>query len=175
MTASNKWLIGIGAALGVLVAVAIVAAVATSGRHTKTYPENTAKGVVQRYVQALINEDRDKAYGYLSPELQKKCAIDDWRDMSRYAYKLDESQVTLKKVRDLSEDKKVVTVTVTRVEAPAPFEVRPRESSFDQELRPYSCSACSGWHVGHSLSGRERRLDAIFKRISHETKPRGRR
>ena len=124
-----------GVGLGVLVAVAIVMAVVTGARRTTTYQESTPEGVVQRYIQAIIDEDRDKAYSYLAAELQKKCAISDWRDQSRYGYKLDESQVTLKKTRSLADDKAAVTTSITRVEAPNPFNLQPREPSFDQEFR----------------------------------------
>ena len=135
MTASNKWLIGIGAALGALVVVAVVVAALTGGRQTKTYAEDTPEGAVQRYIQAIIDEDTDKAYGYLSEELQKKCTGSLWREQARYSYKLEESQVTLEKVRSLSDDKTVVTVSIVRVEAPNPFELGPREIAFDQEFR----------------------------------------
>ena len=136
MTSSNKWLIGLAAGLGALVVVAIVLTLATGGRRVKTYSENTPEGAVQRYLQAVIADDADNAYSYLSAKLQQECPLAGWREQSRFAFsQLDESQVTLKETRRLGDDEFVVTVSVGRVEAPGFFDFRPRDFSFDEDFR----------------------------------------
>ncbi len=135
MTSSNKWLIGMGGALGVLVLIAVVAAVLTSNDQPDLRPEDTPEGVVQRYVQALIDNDMDMAYTYLSSELKESCALSDWQQQARQPFRLDESQVLLKEVIDYADGDAGVTVTITQFRAPEPFELTPRDSSFDQTFR----------------------------------------
>ncbi len=135
MTTSNKWLIGMGAALGVLVLIAVVAAVLTSNTRPDLRPEDTPEGVVQRYVQALIDNDMDRAYTYLSSDLQESCPLSDWQQQARKPYRLDESQVLLKEVKDYADGDAGVTVTITQFQGPEPFDLTPQESSFDQTFR----------------------------------------
>jgi hypothetical protein len=67
MKSSNKWLLGFGSALGILVILAIVLVLAMPGSdEVKLLPENTPEGTVQRYVLAIKNRDYEEAYGYLS-------------------------------------------------------------------------------------------------------------
>jgi len=135
MTSSNKWLIGMGGALGVLVLIAVVAAVLTSNTRPDLRPEDTPEGVVQRYVQALMDNDMDMAYTYLSSDLQESCALSDWQWQARLPYRLDESQVLLKEVIDYADGDAGVTVTITRIRGPEPFDLTPQVSSFDQSFR----------------------------------------
>ena len=135
MTSSNKWLIGMGAALGVLVLIAVVAAVLTSSTRPELRPVDTPEGVVQRYVQALMDNDMDMTYAYLSSDLQESCALSDWQQQARQPYRLDESQVLLKDVIDYADGDAGVTVTITRIRGPEPFDLTPQESSFDQTFR----------------------------------------
>ncbi len=136
LTASNKWLIWIGAALAALVVVAVVLTVATGGRRVKTYPEDSPEGAVQRYLQALIARDPELAYDFLSSDLRGQCPLADWREQSRFAAsQLDESQLTLGETRQVSADEALVTVGIGRIEGPGLIDVRPRQSSYDQEFR----------------------------------------
>ncbi len=135
MTTSNKWLIGMGAALGVLVLIAVVAAVLTSDTRPDLRPADAPEGAVQRYVQALMDNDMDMAYTYLSSELQESCALSDWQQQARQPYRLDESQVLLKEVIDYADGDAGVTVTITRIRGPEPFDLTPQESAFDQSFR----------------------------------------
>ena len=135
MTTSNKWLIGMGVALGVFVLIAVVAAVLTSNTQPDLRSQDTPEGAVQRYVQALIDNDMDAAYTYLSPELQESCALSDWRRYARKPYRLDESQVLLKEVVDYADGDAGVTVTITQFQGTEPFDLTPRKYSFDQSFR----------------------------------------
>ena len=67
MKSSNKWLLGFGTALGILVILAVVLVLTMPGSgEIELLPENTPEGVVQRYVYAIKNQDYEEAYGYLS-------------------------------------------------------------------------------------------------------------
>ncbi len=68
MKSSNKWLLGFGIALGILVILAIVLVLTMPGSdEVELLPEDTPEGVVQRYVYAIRDKDYEKAYSYLSP------------------------------------------------------------------------------------------------------------
>jgi hypothetical protein len=67
MKSSNKWLLGFGSALGILVILAVVLVLTMPGTdEIELLPENTPEGIVQRYVFAIQNRDYEEAYGYLS-------------------------------------------------------------------------------------------------------------
>lgn len=67
MKSSNKWLLGFGSALGILVVLAVVLVLTMSGNdEIDLLPESTPEGIVQRYVLAIQNQDYEEAYGYLS-------------------------------------------------------------------------------------------------------------
>jgi hypothetical protein len=67
MKSSNKWLLGFGTALGILVILAIVLVLIMPGdNEIELLPENTPEGVVQRYIYAIKDGDYEEAYGYLS-------------------------------------------------------------------------------------------------------------
>ena len=67
MKSSNKWLLGFGTALGILVILAVVLVLTMPGSdEVELLPENTPEGTVQRYVLAIKNRDYEEAYGYLS-------------------------------------------------------------------------------------------------------------
>lgn len=85
MKSSNKWLLGFGSALGVLVIVAIVLVLIMPGNdEIELLPENTPEGVVQRYIFAIKNRDYEEAYGYLSTQsLDGEMRFDSFEEWSR--------------------------------------------------------------------------------------------
>lgn len=67
MKSTDKFLIGIVAAIVLLV---IVALAVTLSQPKPTYQaEDTPEGVAHNYLMALNREEYDRAYGYLSPDL----------------------------------------------------------------------------------------------------------
>jgi hypothetical protein len=67
MKSSNKWLLGFGTALGILVVLAVVLVLTMPGiDQVELLPESTPEGIVQRYVYAIKNRDYEEAYSYLS-------------------------------------------------------------------------------------------------------------
>ena len=67
MKSSNRFLIGFGIGLAILVLLTI-GLVIFNGNQVTTYPENTPEGVVQRFLQAMQAGDYPKAFGYTQVE-----------------------------------------------------------------------------------------------------------
>ena len=133
MTTSSKWLIGMGGALAALAVIAVVAAVLVGGGQPTSYPEDTPEGVIQRYIQAILDEDPTRAYDYLSTELQEKCSLANWQEQTRYSYyRYDEFQILLKEVRRPSDMEAEVIVSVSRFQEPGSFDFTPSDYSYDQ-------------------------------------------
>ena len=132
MTASTKWLIGMGAALGVLVVVAVIGALISGGGQPELFPEDVPEGITQRYVLAMIDGDLDEAWGYLSPELQAGCVLEEWREVTRRQSRLEDSQVLLDEVDRINDTEAVVSLSRRRVSQPDPFDLSfsPEESTF---------------------------------------------
>jgi hypothetical protein len=74
----DRFLIGILVGIAVLVVVAL--AVFFIRRDTQTYmAEDAPEGVVHNYVLAVLNDDYEKAYGYLA-DLENKPTFEQFRD-----------------------------------------------------------------------------------------------
>ena len=132
MTASTKWLIGMGAAFGVLVVAAVVGALVSDGGQPELFPEDVPEGVTQRYVLAMIDGDLDEAWGYLSPELQAGCDLEEWREAARQHQRfLTNYQVLLNEVVLLGNTGALVSLDRRRVSQPDPFDLSlsPEEST----------------------------------------------
>ena len=123
MTASTKWLIGMGAALGVLVVAAVVGALMSDGGQPDLFAEDVPEGITQRYVLAMIDGDLDEAWGYLSPELQAGCALDDWRDAASRQSHLEDSRILLDEVHWVNDTEAVVSLNRRWVSQPDPFDL----------------------------------------------------
>lgn len=123
MTASNKWLIGMGAALGVLVVVAVIGALISDGGQPELFPADTPEGITQRYVLAMIDGDFDEAWGYLSPELQSGCTLEEWREVARRQSHLEDSQILLDEVHQINDAEATVSLKRRRFIQPDPFDL----------------------------------------------------
>ena len=122
MTASTKWLIGMGAALGVLVVAAVIGALISGGGQTELFPEDVPEGITQRYVLAMIDGDFDEAWEYLSPELQAGCALQEWRKVTRRQSHLEESQILLNEVDRINDTEVTVSLNRRMTSQPDPFD-----------------------------------------------------
>lgn len=132
MTTSTKWLIGIGAALGVLVVVAVIGALISGGGEPELFAEDIPEGITQRYVLAMIDGDLDEAWGYLSPELQAGCALDDWRDAASRQSHLRDTRILLDEVHWVNDTEVRVSLNRRWVSQPDPFDL-----SFSAEESTY--------------------------------------
>ena len=135
MTASTKWLIGMGAALGILVVAAVVGALVFDGGQPELFPDDVPEGITQRYVLAMIDGDLDEAWGYLSPELQAGCTLEEWREVARRQSHLEDSQILLDEVKEINDAEVTVSLNRRRISQPDPFEFSfsPEESNFHFE------------------------------------------
>lgn len=78
MKSSNRFLIGFGIAITVLI-VTTITLVLTNRGITNLLPENTPEGTVQRFLLAVQDHDLQKAYSYLNVvESGRKLTYDDW-------------------------------------------------------------------------------------------------
>ncbi len=132
MSTSTRWLVGIGIALVLLVAVTAVVALATRNRPDVNYPETTPEGVTQRYIRALDARDYARAYAYLGPGLQARCAERTWERQSTYVpEQLANTSVALRNVERPSSDVAKVHVTFSRLYMDRPFLFGPDESRWE--------------------------------------------
>lgn len=125
MAKSNRWLMGMGAALAVLVVVAIAASFIDS--EPTPYPEDTPEGITQRYLTAMIDGDITAAHAYLSADLQEQCDLSEWKRLTRTPTRYEDSQMILQDVRYFDDTEARVSVDVNELRTPDPFDLTPRE------------------------------------------------
>ena len=125
MAKSNRWLMGMGAALAVLVIVAIAASFIDG--ESAQYPEDTPEGITQRYLSAMVDGDLTAAYAYLSADLQSECTLTEWKRMTRMPTRYEDSQMLLQDVRFFGDTEARVSVDLNELRTPEPFDLTPRE------------------------------------------------
>ncbi len=126
---STRWLAGTGAAIAVLVIASVLAAVLAGGGDAETFPEDSPEGVVQRYLQALQDDDFQTAYGYLGPALREGCTLEEFRYRTRW--NSDEDHRVVLEGTEVLGGRTIVMVRVSQVRTDAPF--APSESSYQRE------------------------------------------
>ncbi len=132
MAKSNRWLMGMGAALAMLVVVAIVASFID--REPAQYPEDTPEGITQRYLTAMVVGDITAAYAYLSTNLQEQCILSEWKRVTRARTRFEDSQMLLQDVRYFDDTEARVSVDVNDLRTPQPFDLTPREYTTSLEF-----------------------------------------
>ncbi len=128
MSWSNWWLAGTTAAIVALAAVSSIVAL-VAGRTAETLPENSPEGVVQRYLQALEDDDFRAAYSYLSSHLQQECSVQDFREGTRWSVQRGK-RVILEGTEEIGR-RTIVAVRISSISPDAPF--APSETSHRQE------------------------------------------
>ena len=84
---NDKFLIGIVAGIVLLAIVAVVVVMFRQPGEEKYIADDTPAGVVHNYFLAIQRKDYEKAYGYLSDDLDNKPDLDEFiRDMNIYGY-----------------------------------------------------------------------------------------
>jgi len=74
---TDKFLIGIVVGIVLLVIVAVVVVLAR-GQNEEYMADNTPEGVAHNYFLAVQRKEFDKAYGYLSDEIEEKPNLDEF-------------------------------------------------------------------------------------------------
>ena len=122
---NNYWLIGGGAALGLLLIASVAVAVM---QDEAEFAPGSPEGAVQDYLRALDEDDFTAAYDALSPELRERCAIEDIFGGNRSGrWGLDDRRITLEETRTL-EGTTFVTVRMAEYRGGGPF------SSYDYDF-----------------------------------------
>jgi DNA-binding protein Fis len=114
---SDKFLIGIVVGVVLLVVVAVVIILTRTGVE-EYVADDTPAGVVHNYFLALERNDFERAYGYLSDELEAKPNLDEFIRQMNYnrseaALKIGESTITDNRAR--------VEVAITIYSGGGPF------------------------------------------------------
>jgi hypothetical protein len=112
------WLIGGVVLLTVLVVASIVVGLT---RREKPLPEGTPERVVQRFLNAIGDEDLKVAYALLSDELKQACSIEQFAG-NTFGRKRDlkNSRVTLKETKHL-DGPAIVIARVSSISGSGPF------------------------------------------------------
>ena len=113
---SRYWLIGGGVFLAVLLAGSVAAALL---ERDASFPEGSAEAVVQRYVQAVEEEDWETIHALLAAELREECPVEELT-AGRSAWDRGDRRITLEETRTLGETL-LVTVEVTESRFEGPF------------------------------------------------------
>lgn len=126
---SNRWLIAVGAFVGILVIVGVVVGLSMS-RQATPLAEDTPEGTVQRFLQAIEGEDLARAYGYLAAEAREKKSFEEFRrELSFRSRELEQKQVLLEKSRVFDGMAEVV-ITITEFRPSGPLTFQTSEYSF---------------------------------------------
>lgn len=104
---SRNTLVGIGALVVVLIAVAVVLALQPPIELDPTTPEGTAQG----YFQAVLDRDVDRAFAHMSDELTRRCDHLDAHHSLRYGL-ADEARIVILDT-SVAGDEATVRVEVT--------------------------------------------------------------
>jgi len=78
---STRWLIGIGAAIAVIVVTSVVLAV-TLGDGEQEYAPGTPEAAVQTYFRAIQDGDATSAFALFSEDLAARCQLDELRRLA---------------------------------------------------------------------------------------------
>jgi len=147
MTKSNRLLamMGIG-----LIALIAVAAIFVAIREPASFDPDTPEGATQAYLTAVLDDEPEAAHALLTPELQRRCTVDDLEDR----YRRDSSRIRLVESEiDGNSAKIELEFTATYNDGPFGFDESSYDETFELELidgqwriseRPWPFYWCSG-------------------------------
>ena len=127
-TSSGRWLAGITTAVGALVVISVVVALATGTDTPPLLAEDTPEGTVQRYIIAFQDADYTAAYALLTEDAHERCPIEEFRKQRRLGDR-DDARVRLDATRPAGDDVEV-SVSVTRFSGSPPFGVSEHTSTY---------------------------------------------
>lgn len=119
-TSSSRWLAGIALTVLALVIISITLAL-VNRRAPALSPEDTPEGTVQRYLIAVQEDDADRAYGYLSSDLQEYCDYAHFLD-SKDTRRNENERIVLKS-SEIRGEQAIVRIEVTNTSLSPPFDV----------------------------------------------------
>ena len=140
-TTSGRWLAGITAAVGALVVISLVVALATGSGEPPLLAEDTPEGTIQRYIRAIQDADYAGAHALLTEDARERCPIENLRQQKRFVTE-DDVRVRLGATRPAGDDVEV-TLHVTRFRASPPFGV----SESTSDYRYLLTETADGWRI----------------------------
>lgn len=137
MKGSDKFLIGIVVGIGLLI---IVAFIVTLTRPEPTYqPEDSPEGVAHNYLLALQQEDYQRAYGYLSPQLQhyppSAEAFTEDIEAETWRFRMDTNTTLAVESVNVTDNRAVVKVRESRFDRGNLFSGGQSSNVFEMELQ----------------------------------------
>ena len=143
-TLSSKWLAGIAAVVVVLIVASVAVALTVGRETTESLPESEPEGVVQRYIQAVQDQDYRLAHSYLSERLKDFCTEEHLRVSSRwFAERSGEGRIALVGTDTLRDGRREVQVRITDVNISPPFGV----NEYSHEERYLLTQANGQWRL----------------------------
>jgi hypothetical protein len=120
----NRWLIIVGGIVVGLTLASVAIAQLRPGAGVTALPADTAEGVVQRYIEALQEQDYPLAHSYYSRRLQELCTIDEINGQARWlAEGAGNRRIELVETRTISDGRTQVRVRIVEVNVSPPFSV----------------------------------------------------
>lgn len=143
MKKTDKILIGVVA--GVIVLIVGALAISLNQPKADYLPDNTPEGVVNNYLLAIITEDYEKAYGYLSPTLAGfPYSADEFQKDVEGSYFFRRVQDVSVNVESSETDGNKATVTIEEVRfRQDTFEV----DTYDREIDFYLVLVNGSWKI----------------------------
>lgn len=119
---SRRILVAIGTLVGVLIGVAVMLALRPPPEFNPTTPE----GTVQGFLQAVLDDDEDLAFGYLTEPLRDRCNTGEMRHVTP-----DEARVVITR-SDIGGAHAELEVEITETYGEGPFDAG--SYTFDETL-----------------------------------------
>lgn len=136
MKTSDKFLIGI---VVTIILIVVAAFVVTLTRPQETYqPDDSPENIVHNYLLAVQQDDYERAYSYLSPEIRHYPAsvVIFERQVNDYSwdFRLDQDITLSVAGATIKEDRATVEVTETRFYGGGLFDTGQAVSTFEMDL-----------------------------------------
>jgi len=135
MKQTDKILIGIVAGIVILV---IAAFAITLTRPEETYqPEDTPEGVVHNYLLAFDNQDLERAYSYLSPDIPKyPRTLDEFiQDVEQNRWAFESNLAFSLETKSPSSNRAIVTVFANYFSGGGLFDISQNTTEFTISLK----------------------------------------
>lgn len=120
----TRWLIGVALVVVALLGLSVAVAVLRPGASSVALPADTPEGVVQRYIQAVQEQDYPLAHSYYSTRLRQTCTIDEIANQARWISEdAGNRRIELVETRPMSDGRTQVRVRIIEVNVSPPFGV----------------------------------------------------
>lgn len=116
LSASTRWLVGIGVAVAAAAVLGVVVALVAGG--AQSFPDGSPERAVQQYLEAVGDRDAGAALDFISPALLDECTMPRDAITGRIDYRF---RATLDETVTRADDRVDVHVTITESFGDPPF------------------------------------------------------